>query len=209
MNCSEPADFFEHSKCSDGGEACLPYCKHHAQDMAQIAGQAVLFAVDFGVVHDLPFWDNDTLPDGSVRCDRRYRASDHYGLTWARCTRTATKRVRTSEEGESHEANVCPTCLAHPGRSEQIEVLADVAMSTPLAAETNLDAAAIPTAEGNVAHSGGCPYKPSVLRKCESPMILDGCFVECGKPAWHIVERLHGDLDGWYCCECYAKDLEG
>jgi len=99
--------------------------------MAQVAGRAVLFAVNFGVVHDLRFWNHDILPDGSVRCDRRYRAVDEYGLTWARCTRTATKRVRISEEGESHEANVCPTCLAHPGRSEQIEVLGDVAPPSP------------------------------------------------------------------------------
>ena len=42
LNCSEPADFFQHWKSVDGKEQCIPLCKRHGRGMTHYVGRAVL-----------------------------------------------------------------------------------------------------------------------------------------------------------------------
>jgi hypothetical protein len=102
----------------------MPYCKWHSHSVPFYIGRAVLWALDFGTVEDLRFWDHDLLPGGTARCDRRYRAVDELGLAWARCTRPATKRVKVTEDGKIYEAKVCTRCVSVPNAS--LEILEDL-----------------------------------------------------------------------------------
>jgi hypothetical protein len=115
LNCSEPADFFQHWKSVDGKEQCIPLCKHHSRDMAHYVGRAVLWALHYGVVEDLRFWtQQDPLPGGLLRCDYGYHAADSDGdSARARCTNEATTKVRVTETGppsEVYEAKLCDAC---------------------------------------------------------------------------------------------------
>ena len=96
-DCPEPAEFWEHWNNDDGGEHCLPFCKWHAQDTCYRVGRAVLWALNYGVVEDLRFWDLDMLPKGLPRCDYRYWAIGEGESVWARCTNEATTKVRVTE----------------------------------------------------------------------------------------------------------------
>jgi hypothetical protein len=115
LNCSEPADFFQHWKSSDGQERCIPLCKWHSRDMTHYVGRAVLWALNYGVVEDLRFWtQEDPLPIGLPRCDSHYYAIDSWGDSErARCTNEATTKVRVTEMGppsEVYEAKLCDAC---------------------------------------------------------------------------------------------------
>jgi hypothetical protein len=53
----------------------------------------------------------DPLPDGSPRCDSHYHAADRHGdLDKARCTRTATTRIRVTASDGVYEAKLCSRC---------------------------------------------------------------------------------------------------
>jgi hypothetical protein len=116
LNCSEPADFFQHWKSVDGEEQCIPLCKRHSRDMAHYVGRAVLWALHYGVVEDLRFWtQQDPLPGGVPRCHYGYYAIDSDGdSSRARCTNEATTKVRVTEmgpPGEVYEAKLCDACV--------------------------------------------------------------------------------------------------
>jgi hypothetical protein len=115
LNCSEPADFFQHWKSADGKEQCIPLCKRHGHGMTHYVGRAVLWALYYGVVEDLRFWtQQDPLPGGLPRCDYGYYAADSDGdSTRARCTNEATTKVRVTEMGPPggmYEAKLCDAC---------------------------------------------------------------------------------------------------
>jgi hypothetical protein len=115
LNCSEPADFFQHWKSVDGKEQCIPLCKRHGRGMTHYVGRAVLWALHYGVVEDLRFWtQQDALPGGLPRCDYGYYAADSDGdSARARCTNEATTKVRVTETGppsEVYEAKLCDAC---------------------------------------------------------------------------------------------------
>jgi hypothetical protein len=133
FNCSRPADFFEHWKSGDAQERCIPFCKWHSEHMYYRFGRAVLWALAYGVVEELPFWtEQDPLPGGLPRCDSHYRAVDSDGDSgWARCTSPATKRARVTENSgkglEIYEAKVCTHCAARRlTDSTKIEILGDL-----------------------------------------------------------------------------------
>jgi hypothetical protein len=115
LNCSEPADFFQHWKSSNGEERCIPLCKWHSRDLTHYVGRAVLWALNYGVVEDLRFWtQEDPLPVGPPRCDFHYYAVDSWGDSErARCTEEATTKVRVTElwpEGKVYDAKLCDAC---------------------------------------------------------------------------------------------------
>jgi hypothetical protein len=127
LNCSEPADFFQHWKSVDGDERCIPLCKHHGRGMTHYVGRAVLWALHYGVVEDLRFWtQQDPLPGGLSRCDYGYYAADSDGdSARARCTNEATTKVRVTEmglPGEVYEAKLCDTCVERESkRSDAVD----------------------------------------------------------------------------------------
>jgi len=121
LNCSEPADFFQHWKGTDGKERCIPRCKRHSRSMAHYVGRAVLWALNYGVVEDLRFWtQEDPLPVGLPRCDCRYYAVDSWGDSErARCTNEATTKVRVTElwpEGKVYDVKLCSACADHESK---------------------------------------------------------------------------------------------
>jgi hypothetical protein len=137
FNCAEPAAFFHHWRTPDTAEHCMPVCKYHGREMAFYVGRTVLLALDYGIPQDLRFWtDEDPLPDGRPRCDRRYRAADDYGLTRARCTAVATQVVRLIDggrDGETYQAKLCDRCFQHAiedaGVGREIEIVGPVSLS--------------------------------------------------------------------------------
>jgi hypothetical protein len=58
------------------------------------------------------FDTEEFLPDGTPRCDDRYKAIDCYGdVEWARCIRAATVRVRVTDcDSDIYEAKCCLRC---------------------------------------------------------------------------------------------------
>ena len=136
FDCIEPAVFFQHWRTPDGAEHCMPVCKFHGRDMASYVGQAVLFALDYGVTRDLRFWTcGDPLPNGRPRCDCRYSAADEHGLQRARCTAVATQVVRYLDgrrQGNTNEARLCDRCVHHwiadDGAGREIEIVGPVSL---------------------------------------------------------------------------------